>query len=59
MTRQIADALATHLMPQAWGIKLVAVHTCMSHRGVKALDVPVTTVLLGGLWLTAPPQPFL
>ena len=59
MTRQIADALATHLQPQAWGVKLVAVHTCMSHRGVKTPDVPVSTVLLGGLWLTAPPQAFL
>jgi hypothetical protein len=25
---------------------------------VKALDVPVTTVLLGGTWLTDPPQAF-
>ena len=59
MTHQIADALATHLRPQAWGVKLVAVHTCMAHRGVKTPDVPVTTVILGGQWLTAPPQVFL
>jgi GTP cyclohydrolase I len=39
-------------------VKLVAMHTCMAHRGVKALDVPVTTVLLGGTWLTDPPQAF-
>jgi len=37
----------------------VAVHTCMAHRGVKTPDVPVTTVILGGQWLTAPPQVFL
>ena len=59
MTHQIADALATHLRPQAWGVKLVAVHTCMAHRGVKTPAVPVTTVILGGQWLTAPPQVFL
>ena len=59
MTHEIADALATHLQPQAWGVKLVAEHTCMSHRGVRTPEVPVTTVLLGGLWLTAPPQVFL
>jgi GTP cyclohydrolase I len=59
MTHEIGQALATHLQPQAWGIKLVAEHTCMSHRGVKAPEVPVTTVLLGGLWQTTPPGPFL
>jgi len=58
MTHQIAEALATHLRPEAWGVKLVAVHTCMAHRGVKTLDVPVTTALLGGRWLEAPPAPF-
>lgn len=58
MTRQIADALEGHLRPQAWGVKLVAVHTCMAHRGVKTADVPVTTVILGGDWLAAPPQAF-
>ena len=59
MTHQIADALAAHLKPQAWGVKLTAVHTCMAHRGVKTADVPVSTTLLGGLWLANPPQVFL
>lgn len=59
MTHQIADALATHLRPQAWGIKLVAVHTCMSHRGVRTPEVPVTTMILGGEWLKNPPHAFL
>ena len=59
MTQQIAQALEGHLRPQAWGVKLVAVHTCMAHRGVKTADVPVTTLLLGGTWLERPPQVFL
>jgi GTP cyclohydrolase I len=59
MTHQISTALETHLKPRAWGIKLVAVHTCMAHRGVKTPEVPVTTTILGGTWLTAPPQAFL
>ena len=59
MTHQISAALETHLRPQAWGVKLVAVHTCMSHRGVRSPEVPVTTLLLGGHWLTTPPQAFL
>ena len=59
MTHQISAALETHLRPQAWGVKLVAVHTCMSHRGVRSPEVPVSTLLLGGHWLTTPPQAFL
>jgi len=58
MTWQIASALETHLRPLAWGVKLVAVHTCMAHRGVKTLDVPVTTAILGGAWREDPPLPF-
>lgn len=58
MTREIFDALATHLRPAAWGVKLVAEHTCMAHRGVKAPGVPVTTVLLGGVWAQDPPAVF-
>jgi GTP cyclohydrolase I len=58
MTHQIAGALAEHLRPAAWGVKLMAVHTCMSHRGVKTPDVPVSTMILGGLWLAEPPAAF-
>jgi GTP cyclohydrolase I len=58
MTHQIAEALAAHLRPEAWGVKLTAVHTCMSHRGVKTPDVPVSTVILGGRWLAEPPAAF-
>jgi GTP cyclohydrolase I len=58
MTTQMGDALQTYLKPQAWGVKLVAEHTCMSHRGVKTPHVPVTTLLLGGSWEHTPPQAF-
>ncbi len=58
MTHQIAAALEAHLRPAAWGVKLVAIHTCMAHRGVKTLDVPVSTVILGGLWRSDPPLAF-
>lgn len=58
LTRQIFDALETHLHPVAWGVKLTAEHTCMSHRGVKTPGVPVTTLLLGGLWIRETPSAF-
>lgn len=58
MTRQIFDALHDYLQPQAWGVKLVAEHTCMAHRGVKAVGVPVTTQLLGGAWKAEAPEAF-
>lgn len=58
MAQQIADALRAHLRPAAWGVQLVAVHTCMSHRGVKTPGVPVRTTLMGGAWEAQPPIPF-
>ena len=58
MTHQIFDALESHLRPRAWAVKLVAEHTCMSHRGVKVPGVPVTTLLVGGDWKTNPPTAF-
>lgn len=58
MTRQIAEALEQYLSPTAWGVKVVAEHTCMSHRGVKTSEVPVTTVILGGDWTRNPPALF-
>lgn len=58
MAQQIADALRAHLRPAAWGVQLVAVHTCMGHRGVKTPGVPVRTTLMGGLWEAQPPAPF-
>lgn len=58
LTRQVFEALEQHLQPAAWGVKLTATHTCMSHRGVKTPDVPVTTLLLGGTWSHNPPPAF-
>lgn len=58
MTREIFDALAQHLRPDGWGVKLVAEHTCMSLRGPKVPGVPVATVLLGGAWAQDPPAAF-
>jgi GTP cyclohydrolase I len=58
LTRQIFEAMETHLRPQGWGVKLVAEHACMSHRGVKAPGVPVTTLLVGGLWKEKAPEVF-
>lgn len=58
MTRQIAEALETHLRPQAWAVKLVAEHSCMAHRGVKTPGVPVVTALAGGLWVERLPEAF-
>jgi len=58
MAQQIAEALQTHLRPDAWGVQLVAIHTCMGHRGVKTPGVPVRTTLLGGAWEAHPPFPF-
>jgi GTP cyclohydrolase I len=58
MAQQIAKALQTYLHPAAWGVQLVAIHTCMSHRGVKTPGVPVRTTLLGGAWEMNPPAPF-
>lgn len=56
MTQQIFEALELHLRPQAWGVKLVAEHTCMSHRGAKTPGVAVATQLLGGLWKDQAPE---
>jgi GTP cyclohydrolase I len=58
MTHQIFSALETHLRPEAWGVRVVAEHTCMAHRGVKTPGVPVTTQLLGGVWLRDAPKAF-
>ncbi|MCL1894320.1 MAG: GTP cyclohydrolase I [Holophagaceae bacterium] len=50
LTAQIFGALETYLQPSAWGVKIVAEHSCIAHRGVKTQDVPVTTTLIGGTW---------
>jgi len=58
MTWQIYNALETYLCPKAWGVRVVAEHTCMTHRGTKTLGSPVTTQLLGGTWQKGAPSFF-
>jgi len=58
MTWQIFNALETFLLPKACGVRIVAEHTCIAHRGVKAPNVPVVTVLLGGTWRQDIPKAF-
>jgi GTP cyclohydrolase I len=58
MTWQIFNALESHLRPKAWGVRVVAEHTCIAHRGQKTIGVPVTTTLLGGKWQQIAPKVF-
>jgi GTP cyclohydrolase I len=58
MTWQIFNALESHLRPRAWGVRVVAEHTCIAHRGLKTPGVPVTTTLLGGAWQQIAPKIF-
>ena len=58
MTWQIFNALETYLRPKAWGVRVVAEHTCIAHRGVKTPNVPVITILLGGTWQQDVPKAF-
>lgn len=48
MTKQIAEALETHLECAGCGVLVSAIHSCMSCRGVKQSNAKmVTSVLLG------------
>jgi GTP cyclohydrolase I len=58
MTWQIFNAMETHLRPKGWGVRVVAEHTCIAHRGVKISNVPITTILMGGEWQLDPPSAF-
>jgi GTP cyclohydrolase IA len=50
LTRQIADSLDAHLAPRGAGVVLEAEHSCMTHRGVRALGAKtVTSALIGAL----------
>jgi GTP cyclohydrolase I len=50
LTRQIADSLAAHLRPVGAGVVLAAEHSCMTHRGVRALgSTTVTSATSGAL----------
>ncbi|HYU24738.1 MAG TPA: GTP cyclohydrolase I [Thermoanaerobaculia bacterium] len=50
MTRQIADAIATHLDARGVGVVLRAHHLCMGCRGVRQEETEmVTSSMLGTL----------
>lgn len=49
MTVQIADALAEHLKPRGWGVRIEAQHLCMRARGVRIEPGPLVTTAVGGL----------
>jgi GTP cyclohydrolase I len=50
LTRQIADALMTHLEPTAVGVVIRCRHLCMESRGIRAIgEETVTSAMLGEL----------
>ncbi len=50
LTRQIADALMTHLEPTAVGVVVRCRHLCMESRGIRAIgEETVTSAMLGEL----------
>lgn len=50
LTRQIADAMMTHLDPIAVGVIIRCRHLCMESRGIRAIGEETTTsAMLGGL----------
>jgi GTP cyclohydrolase IA len=50
LTKQVADWLQETLRPAGVGVVMEAEHTCMTHRGVRALgSTTVTSALLGSL----------
>ncbi len=50
LTRQIADAMMTHLDPIAVGVIIRCRHLCMESRGLRAIGEETTTsAMLGGL----------
>jgi GTP cyclohydrolase IA len=49
LTKQVADWLVAELDPKGVGVVLVAEHTCMSMRGVRATGARTVTSALAGL----------
>lgn len=50
LTRQVADALMTHLEPIAVGVVVRCRHLCMESRGIRAIgEETVTSAMLGEL----------
>ena len=48
MTRQIAEAMVTHLDPQAVGVVIRATHSCLSCRGARKTGARFTTSAMFG-----------
>jgi GTP cyclohydrolase I len=48
LTRQVAEAMATHLKPKGCGCVVVARHGCMCFRGVQKSEAEMTTDSLFG-----------
>jgi GTP cyclohydrolase IA len=51
LTKQIADAIQTHLQPQGVAVIMQCQHFCMCYRGVKKPGSWTTTSKLHGLFL--------
>jgi len=54
MTRQIADAIITHLKPQGAAVVVRAHHSCMGCRGVRKPSAVMTTSALRGCFMNQP-----
>jgi GTP cyclohydrolase I len=54
LTGAIADDLVEHLRPVGAGVKIAAVHSCMSVRGVRKPGAMMTTIALRGALLDKP-----
>jgi GTP cyclohydrolase I len=54
LTKQIADAIQTHLKPQGVAVIMQCQHFCMCYRGVKKPGSWTTTSKLHGLFLKDP-----
>jgi len=54
VTKQIADALETHLEPYGVGVLIEAKHMCMCSRGVKSREAWTSTTELRGAFRDSP-----
>lgn len=54
LTGAIVDDLVEHLRPVGAGVKIAAVHSCMSVRGVRKPGAMMTTIALRGALLDKP-----
>jgi GTP cyclohydrolase I len=50
LTKQIADEMTKYLNPLGVGVRIVAVHSCMSCRGVMEPEADMVTTALTGVF---------